>query len=489
MMAYREQRRRIATAEALRRIAEASGFERQMEFGEFEAGVADALCPECDSDLPALRALREGQWQGLALPDEIEVSKPEGFAYYALDPELYRLAARRLAAAMRPRQVAVIGIRSIGTTLSSLVEAELRTLGVETKSWTVRPRGHPWDRQLVVATDLEQAWREWPGHFAIVDEGPGISGTSFSSVADYLCRLGVKDDRIALIPSWRTDGSGLRSAAARSHWKRHRQFTADFEELGRFTRDRDLSGGKWREVTGSGAPAYPRQERRKYLRGERLYKFAGYGRYGRALLDRALALAEFIPPVHGLEDGFLICDWVPAQAARVSTEFLDHAARYLAFVQRSFPANESATPLEEMIAVNTGVAWDGPRPDLRPVFLDGHMMPHEWLKTPGGWLKADALEHHDDHFYPGPQDIAWDLAGLSIEFGLEPEAERYLVERFSRLSGDRAAARMPFYRAAYLAFRLGYAELAGEPARHERARYAAILKDEPWMRSRSRLSA
>ena len=123
-----------------------------------------------------------------------------------------------------------------------------------------------------------------------------------------------------------------------------------------------------------------------------------------------------------------------------------------------------------MIAINTGNPWPGPTPEARPVALDARMMPHEWLQTSRGWLKADALEHHDDHFYPGPQDIAWDLAGFSIEFDLDRTGEHYLLERFTRLSGDRAAARLPFYRAAYLAFRLGYTAMAGEPLRREHQR-------------------
>src|SRR5690242_1764531 len=103
MIVYREQRQRVATAEVLRRIGEATGFEREMEFGEFHAGVADAFSPDCDRD-----------FRNAEIPPQIDISVPEGFAYYALDPELYRRSARRFAAEVRPDRVAVIGIRSIG---------------------------------------------------------------------------------------------------------------------------------------------------------------------------------------------------------------------------------------------------------------------------------------------------------------------------------------------------------------------------------------
>ena len=114
MIVYREQRRRVSTSEVLRRIGEARGFEREMEMGELHAGIADAYCPDCDRDIG-----------NTVLPPEIEISVPEGFAYYALDPELYRIAARRFRDEARPERVAVIGIRSIGTTLGAIVASEL----------------------------------------------------------------------------------------------------------------------------------------------------------------------------------------------------------------------------------------------------------------------------------------------------------------------------------------------------------------------------
>jgi hypothetical protein len=101
---------------------------------------------------------------------------------------------------------------------------------------------------------------------------------------------------------------------------------------------------------------------------------------------------------------------------------------------------------------------DGP-----PVAVDGRMLPHEWLRTARGYLKVDALDHHDDHFFPGPVDIAWDLAAAAVEFGMSPEARQLLVERYRRLSGDRTiAGRLPYYTVAYLACRMGYASLAAE---------------------------
>ena len=101
---------------------------------------------------------------------------------------------------------------------------------------------------------------------------------------------------------------------------------------------------------------------------------------------------------------------------------------------------------------------DGP-----PVAVDGRMLPQEWVRTARGYLKVDALDHHDDHFFPGPVDIAWDMAAAVIEFGMSAEARQVLVERYRKLSGDRTiGGRLPYYTVAYLAARIGYAALAVE---------------------------
>jgi hypothetical protein len=473
MIVYREQRRRVRTADVPGRIANATGLERLIEEGELAAGVADAFCPD-----------RDDEFDARALPEEIEISVPEGFAYYALDPELYRMAARRFAADARPESVAVIGIRSIGAPLASVVEGELRGLGIRAESWTVRPRGHPWNRELRVGPRLERRWREFAGCFAIVDEGPGLSGTSFCSVAEYLSRIGIPDSRIAFFPSWDAEGANFVSESARRRWPRHRRYTAAFEELHLLDDARDLSAGRWREIRKVWPAVQPQHERRKYLREGRLYKFAGYGRYGRAALERANRLAPFTTAPAGLENGFLVVPWLEGAPVRLCAGFIEFTARYFAFLRREFSLGHAADTrsLAEMIEVNTGRPWDGPIPEGEAVALDGRVLPHEWLETPDGYVKLDGLDHHDDHFFPGPQDIAWDLAAFDIEFG----GGEYLMERYRRESGDQTiGTRLPFYRAAYLAFRLGYTDLAARSLgasddaarfRRDRTGYAAGIR-------------
>jgi hypothetical protein len=479
MIVYREQRKRVSTADVLRRVGEAQGFEREMEFGEFHAGVADAFSPDCDRDI-----------RNAELPAEIEVSVPEGFAYYALDPELYRRAARRFVAEARPERVALIGIRSIGTTLAAVVAREVPNPRI----WTVRPRGHPFDRQVRVDYDVARAWLAWGGHFAIVDEGPGLSGSSFASVAEFLSGLGIRDEKIVFLPAWAPDGTAFVNEKARQRWARHRKYWTPFEDLHLFDDALELSGGKWRRMRGVWPAVQPQHERRKFLREGRLHKFAGYGRYGRAKLERAARLAGWIPRVLGLENGFLVQEWVEGRSVRPTQTFVEHAAKYLAHVAREFPAGGAADveSLARMVEHNAGRAWPDPLPQAPAVILDGRMLRHEWLETADGYVKTDALDHGDDHFYPGPQDIAWDLAAFGVEFG----GEERLLECYARVSGDRdAAARVPFYRAAYLAFRVGYCELAaqalgdtpdGARFRRERERYESGIRSEAWTTKTSR---
>src|SRR5205085_10519929 len=92
-------------------------------------------------------------WQRLVavdprqLPHRISVRVSEGYAYYALRPETYVVAAVRWVQEARPRAAVCIGIRSIGCSLSAAVAAAAERAGVRITTCTVRPRGHPFDRR------------------------------------------------------------------------------------------------------------------------------------------------------------------------------------------------------------------------------------------------------------------------------------------------------------------------------------------------------
>lgn len=490
----------------------------------------------------------------LELPDTIVVSVPEGYAYYGLYPETYLRAAdlldreisRRHDASARP--VRVIGIRSIGTSLAAAVAAPL---GARATTGSVRPAGHPFSRTLTLSDRFgQQILGEGvpPGPerplFAIVDEGPGFSGSSFGSVADWLEDRGVPPDDIAFFPS-HTGSLGIHANGRhRARWESAKRYNASFESLFASPGCRwpleqwveevtgpaeappeDIGAGRWRArlfPAGSRWPAaHVQQERRKYLlqAGGRtwLLKFAGLGRYGEEKLDlaRRLQSAGLIPPVAGLCHGFLVGPWLEgARPLPLASEvdrlaLLDQIARYLSFRGSQLPATpwRRGAPVEklfEMARFNTerslghevAGALDEWRPRLpelarmeRPVLTDNRMHPWEWLVTPGGRiLKSDALDHHVSNDLIGAQDLAWDLAGVTVEMDLDDKEQSLLREAVARRSRTwTAPLQLGFYTLAYLAFQVGHHTLAaealevGEPAESARMRRAAeIYKARLW---------
>jgi len=120
---------------------------------------------------------------------------------------------------------------------------------------------------------------------------------------------------------------------------------------------------------------------------------------------------------------------------------------------------------------------------------DGRLMLHEWLQTASGPLKTDGVDHYADHFSPSCSDSAWDLVACMVEWGLGPSMQSYLIGQYGSATGDiRVAQRLPFYRTAYLAHRLGYATMAAQalgPQSPDGRRfeamtrgYACLLKQE-----------
>jgi len=231
-----------------------------IEFGQIECGIADylrqddGLLDELRKVSTALGRMLYRSWRGLShsditiewpaadsLPAHVEVGNPEGYAYYGLFPEQFMAAAERFYREVRPGHTVCIGIRSIGTSLSAAVAGTIAEMGGSVESRTVRPQGHPFDRQVAMR---ESRWRA-DSHFVIVDEGPGLSGSSFCSVARAIVECGIPESQIVFMPSWDPDPSALCNESARSQWSLHPKFVGEFESHGDDWRD--ISAGKWRE--------------------------------------------------------------------------------------------------------------------------------------------------------------------------------------------------------------------------------------------------
>ena len=429
----------------------------------FTCGLSVAVLRSWDSGYAALGELPTLPTD--ELPRSVELRLPEGFAFYALYPEQYAVAARKLRLMGVPR---VIGIRSIGTTLGAMVAAALGAA----PPVTVRPFGDPFARKV----ELPPSVIEKDAHYVIVDEGPGLSGSSFGAVADWLEGHGVPLERIAFLPSHGGELGARASEAHRSRWSRAQRESATFDSAFLSARFGDLTpfarGGPWQRL-----------KFRAELGGKRvLLKFAGLGKIaaGKLEMARALHANGLAPEPLGLVHGFLVERWVSGAhpLARDDTP-VEQIGRYIGRRAELFPAPDasgaSLAELLEMTRRNVALAlgeeaalqlqrWDVEpmQSRVRRVRTDNKLDRHEWLRTTGGGLiKTDALDHHQGHDLIGCQDPAWDLAGAIVEFDLGEDEARRLIAA-SGLPAD--AGLLDFYRVAYPAFRLGRQVLATEMA-------------------------
>jgi hypothetical protein len=251
-----------------------------------------------------------------------------------------------------------------------------------------------------------------------------------------------------------------------------------------------VGAGQWRAALANGKSDWPASwtsmERAKFLSrdGRCLYKFEGLGHYGLAVHARALALQEagFSSYVSAPLDstGYLAYSRVFGRnlhGTPATQQLIDSIARYCALRARLFAAPDAQQcesnrqNLQLMLLTNFSEEFGSAAEPVhgleieRPVIADGRMQPWEWARDGENLIKFDAVSHGDDHFFPGPTDIAWDLAGAVVEFAVHGRNESLagpILEKYREYSGDDARSRLPAYLLAYSAFRLGYCKMAAE---------------------------
>jgi hypothetical protein len=466
--------------------------------GELECALLDSACANpVDADSRGIvseiteelaRAFVTGQIHShssilqrvrqLRVAARYEVAVQEGFAYYALHP---RKVAMLLDTLALTSPVAVVGIRSVGVTLSAVACASLRLRGVECRRLTVRPTGHPYERRLEATPEL----RDWvagshDSTFLILDEGPGISGSSFLAVAEALTRCGVACGQIHMIGSRAVDPSTLRATDAAQRWARYDFHVMQNAPLTPAEAGESLSGGAWRRrLLGEGRtmPAsWTSLEPAQMLAADErsIFSFEGFGHYGEAIGRRARLLAGcgFAPRYLGNCRGFGQYGLVPGRMLDLcdrSPELLQRMASYLALRFAAFASPMPQSPeLEVMLRWNWqlefGEELGTAEAQLRAghvVICDGRMMPHQWLRRDGGeLLKLDAGTHGDNHFFPGACDIAWDVAGAIVEWELQGELRERFVRAYEARCDDAITGRLAPYLLAYATFRMGWSKMA-----------------------------
>ncbi len=513
---FRDSRRSVAAGDLLvelrRELREASAavqidqlISLLLRAGELECGLSDAaaeaaICESasrltvmfaqaaiaCDSSAQpydrrvlaaaALRILEQLQYFGA-----IRVGTPEGFAYYALHPLDYADLVQRMY--LDTACALVVGVRSIGATLSAVVAAKIQQLGIAAKRITVRPTGHPYDRVCEFDTLERQTIARAVAanaEFLICDEGPGRSGSSLLSVAEALERDGVPLSRIVLLCSHEPEVDSLCAPDAAARWRRYRSVWTGMTRRLPSEAEQFLGGGEWqRKLMPAGEPwpaVWPQMERLQYLSRDRarLLTFEGYGPYGAQVSARHQALSDagFGLCYFGSVIGFgrhMLPRGRPARGDDLSPQRLTRMAEYCAWRAREFAVadvNSADLQNEKMVSENYEREFGAAPRDLelaveRRTICDARMMPHHWWLTEDGrWLKVDGAVHGDDHFFPGPCDIAWDLAGVVVEWDLQEAEREFFLSAYERFSGDLAALRVGAYELAYATFRMAWSKMA-----------------------------
>jgi hypothetical protein len=464
---------------------------------------------------------------GLTLPGEMCV--PEGLTFSALYPEQYFVAAERWIEQHPARGSQkidlIIGVRSVGTTLSAAVGAVLSEHGHRFERVTVRPRGHPSEHELELPQGLVVADRR----ALIVDQGPGLSGSSMAAVARALERRGLSEASISFFPAHGGEPGRAASPETRRWWSRLPRYVASPEEVvisGRtldeqildalaFDGDRPelierIGAGRWRKFAYEGESSWPavctRLERPKLLvlgdQGRRwVLKFFGHAWTQETdLLAEEIALAAardvarrgFGPTPACALHGYLAAPWIdgrPLSRDDASPEVLESIASYLASsiapVMSKTDQDAAVGRSERIIAQNAPGALSkegGARlADITRSLLaredelrrgaarsrDGSWAPHTFIRGEDARIsKASVTGQEVGRACRGAQPIDWDVAAVLVEWGLFGEAAARFVGLATSLDARAFVpkAALAFHRLAYVSLRLGELSSALEDA-------------------------
>ena len=508
----------ISTLTALNFSDEESALAALVAAGELECALKDPEHPQSDLAEQITNGIAGGlvrqTWAGspaatsdarmlarlaaqIRVEGNVHISVLEGFAYYALHPrKILRILDSinlGLRHPMQPGQdfsahIAVVGIRSIGAPLSAVLAAALRQRGMEADRITVRPTGHPYDRVLSLLPH-ERLWVAAHANckFVLIDEGPGLSGSSFLATAEALSAAGIATDRIHIIGSRQPDPALLRASNAAERWQKYRFHWLQSEPIMPADAALPIGAGLWRReflTSFDNQPAsWTALEMAKFLSHDRkrLYKFEGFGHFGRATAERVLALhgAGFAVDHHGNDCGFGRYDLQTGRMLRrhdLSTALIHRMADYCAVRAKEISGDDTQpSQLDEMLRWNWETEFGRELPShigtlavKVPTVCDARMAPHEWFEPrqdavrPQDILKLDCGSHGDDHFFPGPCDIAWDIAGAIIEWRMGASAREVLLARYEKRSGDQLRSQLGAYELAYAVFRMAWSKMAAD---------------------------
>lgn len=447
------------------------------------------------------------------LPVTIKV--PEGYEFYTLFPEQYCVSALRwIEENPVAKKILVVGIRSIGTSLSAVVASVLRNANRDVLRFTVRPKGNPFQRNVAFSKRFPREI----AHALIVDEGPGISGSSMIAVAEALLASGIARENIFFFPGHGNPPGTAASEKILNWWNTTRRYFTSLDKIhwnGKSLREllleksceicpgresfesfEDISNGGWRKVAYKSENEWPPVHlpfaRTKFLcragSGEALiWKFTGLGAM-RCASNKSSEIRNTIaiPAIENIH-GFTASRWIngarlnrsdaPPQVLTLVGNYLCDAAgnrlsetemfsgirrlseMCVANLTEAFERNESQQI--EILAEQTLQFFRRNSPDESwRAYGDGRTAPHEWVRTIDGKIfKTDATGHDIDHTIIGQQSVLWDFAGAMVEWNLSEQNARPLFAAMAKHGIQFNSAVMRFFTLAYAAFRLGQTTL------------------------------
>ena len=446
------------------------------------------------------------QASGLYIPSELAcrtINIPSAFRKQDLTHHDVLSLARRLAdlAAAKQRPIIVVGLRTAGSYFAPLLKACLQVEGLApVKAVTMRPG--VW---IAPHVRRELAQCAAADYLAVIIDDPPYTGGTIAQALGHLRRSGFLPGQSAiLVPvrpvgqEWDTKDSALalRSETvitiAPEEWHKSRFLRSSGVEaqLRRYFAHRGYTGVELRcsaiaDTANQQAVQEARSNERYRLKrvftveledaatGAReirhvLVKSAGWGFFGYSAFLVARQLADFVPPLLGLRDGFLYMEWLPQrhpgsrpiradQIRTIATYVATRASRLRLDPARvsgdvGGPHRSGLRSLSEFLskAYGSRVAAKLMEGDLRreleqskpplPALIDGRMGPAEWLPCASKWKKIDFEHHgfgkHEVNF----TDPAYDLADALLHFGMTADDEQTLIQNYVEATDDQQVA-------------------------------------------------
>jgi hypothetical protein len=415
---------------------------------------------------------------------------PEGFAFYALYPEQYCAAAAAYSkrCPRGPGVTHVIGVRSIGTSLSAAVAVVLKAANVPHCRYTVRPNGPPFERQIELPKHLSSH-----DSVLVVDEGPGLSGSTFYAAARALRARGVAASKQVYFCAHSEPPGKMASPEISEFWRQAERYVASRHDsalssagtLCETIRAKlqsefesevllldDVSHGRWR-IAAFGEPVSWPAVNAIFERPKLLAQLA----------DGRRVLLKYYGQVLRSDPVTREIDWADAAAARGIAKSGANALRIHGYVARLWIDGDLLTAADKSPAVLEQLAtllFDRPRQhrcekgSAAEAFYgaSGSLAPREWIRLPGGRIcKLPETLAGYDHTAIDTEPLGWDLAQAVVEWQLTAAEAEQLLRLFRASSGIQIRPEdvAPHIR-RYAAFQGGKALFCAEQADAAEAR-------------------